>query len=98
MSRKLSHSDVTEHTGDARAKLDTLRLAAYAGRLLGPVNLAGPLGYAYDSTASTPPFASLGAAQDCGHGPTFTPAALPQRRRIRNVCIGKFVSEGEAYN
>src|SRR3546814_13656341 len=46
MSRKLSHSDVSEDTGDARAKLDTLRLAAYAGRRLGPVNLAGTLGYA----------------------------------------------------
>src|SRR3546814_12832850 len=65
----------SEEPGAARAKLDTLRLAAYAGRRLGPVNLAGTLGYAYDFISSTRSFGSLGEAQDSGHGQQFTAAA-----------------------
>lgn len=70
-----SHADVTEDSGDARAKLDTLRLAAYAGKRLGPVNVAGTLGYAYDFISTTRSFGSLGNAEDSGHGQIFTAGA-----------------------
>ncbi|MDN5875014.1 MAG: autotransporter outer membrane beta-barrel domain-containing protein, partial [Sinobacteraceae bacterium] len=70
-----SHADVTEDTGDAKAKLDTLRLAAYAGKRLGPVNVSGTLGYAYNFISTTRSFGSLGNAKDSGHGQLFTAAA-----------------------
>ena len=63
-----SHSDVTESDSNAKAKIDTLRVAGYGGRPLGPVNLAATLGYAYDFLSSTRPFSTLGSAKGTSHG------------------------------
>ncbi|WP_237717119.1 autotransporter outer membrane beta-barrel domain-containing protein [Cupriavidus basilensis] len=63
-----SHGDVSEDGTGSRGSLDTLRVAGYGGRALGPVNLAGTLGYAYDFLSSKRSFAGLGNAEGSAHG------------------------------
>ncbi|SHH63811.1 outer membrane autotransporter barrel domain-containing protein [Pollutimonas bauzanensis] len=63
-----SHSDVTESGSNARGKIDTLRVAGYGARPLGPLNLAATVGYAYDFLSSNRPFGSLGSAKGDSHG------------------------------
>lgn len=66
-----SHAEVKEDDTGARGALDTLRLAGYAGRSVGPVNLAGTVGYAYDFLSTTRPFGAFGRAKGDGHGQEF---------------------------
>ncbi len=70
-----SHADVTEDDTNAKGRLDTLRLAAYAGKSLGRVNVAGTLGYAYDFLSTTRSFGALGRAKGSGHGQEFNAGA-----------------------
>lgn len=73
-----SHDDVTQSS--AKGKLDTLRLAAYAGKRLGSVNIAGTLGYAYDFLSTTRSFGPFGNTKGSGHGQEFNAgvqASLP---------------------
>ncbi|TAL78265.1 MAG: autotransporter domain-containing protein [Burkholderiaceae bacterium] len=66
-----SHGDVRENAGDASGKIDTLRLAAYAGKRLGPVNIAGTLGYAYDFLSTIRSFGPFGNTKGSGHDQEF---------------------------
>lgn len=75
-----SHGDVSETTGDASGKIDTLRLAVYGGRGLGPVDVAGTVGYAYDFVSTQRDFGSLGSTNGTGHAQELTAglqASLP---------------------
>lgn len=66
-----SHSDVKEDGTGARGVLDTLRLAGYAGRDVGPVSLAGTVGYGYDFLSTTRPFGAFGSTEGDGYGQEF---------------------------
>lgn len=63
-----SDGDVRENGTGATGKLDTLRLAGYVGKRLGRVNVAGTVGYAYDTLSTTRPFGAFGSAKGSGHG------------------------------
>lgn len=81
-----SHIDAAEDTG-SKGTIDALRVAAYASRWVGPVNIAGDVGYAYDFLSTTRSFAELGKAQADGNAHEFQAgmqASLP-------VSVGAFV-------
>ncbi|WJF92060.1 autotransporter domain-containing protein [Paraburkholderia bonniea] len=63
-----SHADVTEDQTGSSGTIDTLRIAGYGGRALGPVNLAGTFGYAHDFLASSRNFGSFGNADGNSQG------------------------------
>ncbi|WP_153101960.1 autotransporter domain-containing protein [Paraburkholderia hayleyella] len=63
-----SHADITEQQTGSSGKIDTLRIAGYGGRSLGPVNIAGTWGYAHDFLASSRNFGSFGNADGNSQG------------------------------
>jgi outer membrane autotransporter protein len=73
-----SHIDVRED--QASGKIDTVRLAGYGARYVGPVNVAATLGAAYDFIDSRRGFGELGDAKGNTDGQEFTAglqASLP---------------------
>lgn len=70
-----SHADLSE-TGTANSgTIDTLRLAAYASREMGPIDVAATVGYGLDFLSQKRPFAGIGTAQGDHVGQEFTAAA-----------------------
>ncbi|HWK62509.1 MAG TPA: autotransporter domain-containing protein [Eoetvoesiella sp.] len=67
-----SHGEVSESGNGSRGTLDTLRIAGYAAKNIGPYTLAGTLGYAYDFASTTRSFGALGSAKGDGHGQEFS--------------------------
>ncbi|WP_168793112.1 autotransporter domain-containing protein [Paraburkholderia aromaticivorans] len=65
-----THADVSDDTG-SKGTIDAIRVAAYGGRWLGPVNLAGTVGTAYDFLSTTRRFGQLGNAEGNGDGQEF---------------------------
>jgi autotransporter-associated beta strand protein len=73
-----SHVDVSED--EASGKIDTVRIAGYGSRRLGPVDMAATLGAAYDFLQSQRSFAGLGSAKGDTDGQEITAglqASLP---------------------
>ncbi|WP_235610859.1 autotransporter family protein [Bordetella sp. H567] len=73
-----SHVDVSED--EASGKIDTVRIAGYGSRRLGPVDVAATLGAAYDFLQSQRSFAGLGSAKGDTDGQEITAglqASLP---------------------
>ncbi|OZI62452.1 autotransporter outer membrane beta-barrel domain-containing protein [Bordetella genomosp. 11] len=73
-----SHTDVSED--DASGKIDTVRVAGYGSRRLGPVDVAATVGAAYDFLQSRRSFAGLGSAKGDTDGQEITAglqASLP---------------------
>ncbi|WP_233235076.1 autotransporter-associated beta strand repeat-containing protein [Bordetella sp. LUAb4] len=73
-----SHIDVRED--EASGKIDTVRLAGYGARNVGPVNVAATVGAAYDFLSSRRSFAGVGTAKGDTDGQEFTAglqASLP---------------------
>jgi len=73
-----SHVDVSED--EASGKIDTVRVAGYGSRRLGPVDVAATLGAAYDFLQSRRSFAGLGSAKGDTDGQEITAglqASLP---------------------
>lgn len=69
------HIDLSEQaTGDS-GTVDALRGLIYARRWLGPVSLAGTLGYGLDFMSQKRPFAGIGTASGDHIGQEFTGAA-----------------------
>ncbi|WP_153076760.1 autotransporter domain-containing protein [Paraburkholderia bonniea] len=82
-----SHADVSEDQTGSSGTIDTLRIAAYGGRALGPVNLAGTFGYAHDFLTSSRNFTGFGDADGDSQGDEFhlaAQASLP-------LNLGRFV-------
>lgn len=67
-----SHGEVSESGNGSRGTLDTLRIAGYGAKHLGPYTLAATLGYAYDFASTTRSFGTLGSAKGDGHGQEFS--------------------------
>lgn len=69
-----SHTSLDESmTGDSSAA-DTLRIALYGARSLGPVDLAATVGYGLDFLSQKRPFGSIGTAEGDHYGNEFTAA------------------------
>ncbi len=67
-----SHGEISESGNGSRGTLDTLRIAGYGAKHLGPYTLAATLGYAYDFASTTRSFGALGSARGDGHGQEFS--------------------------
>jgi fibronectin-binding autotransporter adhesin len=73
-----SHIDVRED--EASGRIDTVRIAGYGARNVGPVNVAATIGTAYDFLDSRRSFAGVGTAKGDTDGQEFTAglqASLP---------------------
>lgn len=70
-----SHADLSEMGTANSGMIDTLRLAAYASREIGPVDVAASVGYGLDFMSQKRPFAGIGTAQGDHIGQEFTAAA-----------------------
>ncbi|WP_268893790.1 autotransporter domain-containing protein [Pandoraea fibrosis] len=70
-----SHADLSEAGTANSGMIDTLRLAAYASREIGPVDVAASVGYGLDFISQKRPFAGIGTAQGDHIGQEFTAAA-----------------------
>lgn len=70
-----SHADLSEAGTANSGMIDTLRLAAYASREIGPVDVAASVGYGLDFMSQKRPFAGIGTAQGDHIGQEFTVAA-----------------------
>lgn len=70
-----SHADLSEAGTANSGTIDTLRLAAYASREIGPVDVAASVGYGLDFMSQKRPFAGIGTAQGDHIGQEFTAAA-----------------------
>lgn len=70
-----SHADLSEASTANSGTMDTLRLAAYASREFGPVDVAASVGYGLDFMSQKRPFAGIGTAQGDHIGQEFTAAA-----------------------
>ncbi|MGE8659466.1 MAG: autotransporter outer membrane beta-barrel domain-containing protein [Achromobacter sp.] len=70
-----SHADLSEeHTGSSGTR-DTVRLATYASRDLGPVDVTGVIGYGLHFLSQKRPFENVGTAKGDHIGQEFTAAA-----------------------
>ena len=75
-----SHGNVRQSSEDASGKIDTLRLATYGGRHLGPINMAGTASYAYNFVSTRRGFGAFGHTHDQSHAQEFNAglqASLP---------------------
>lgn len=70
-----THADLSEARTESSGTRDTLRLAAYAGREMGPVDLAATVGYGLHFLSQKRPFANAGTARGDHIGQEFTAAA-----------------------
>ncbi|APD11369.1 hypothetical protein UC34_18155 [Pandoraea vervacti] len=70
-----SHADLSEAGTANSGTIDTLRLAAYGSREIGPVDVAASVGYGLDFMSQKRPFAGIGTAQGDHIGQEFTAAA-----------------------
>ncbi|AKM32740.3 hypothetical protein AB870_10720 [Pandoraea faecigallinarum] len=70
-----SHADLSEESTASSGTRDTLRLAGYASRETGPVDVAATLGYGLHFLSQKRPFANVGTAKGDHIGQEFTAAA-----------------------
>ncbi|VVE88974.1 autotransporter outer membrane beta-barrel domain-containing protein [Pandoraea bronchicola] len=69
-----SHADLSEESTANSGTRDTLRLAAYASREMGPVDVAATVGYGLHFLSQKRPFATIGTAEGDHIGQEFTAA------------------------
>ncbi|APD13542.1 hypothetical protein RO07_23895 [Pandoraea pulmonicola] len=70
-----SHADLSEQGAAGSGTRDTLRLAAYASREMGPFDVAATVGYGLHFLSQKRPFAGIGTAEGDHVGQEFTAAA-----------------------
>ncbi|PMS12829.1 autotransporter domain-containing protein [Trinickia caryophylli] len=70
-----SHTSIDEQSTGASGATDSLRVALYGGRKVGPVGLSATVGYALDFLSQKRPFGSIGTAEGDHLGHEFTTAA-----------------------
>ncbi|APD11152.1 hypothetical protein UC34_05010 [Pandoraea vervacti] len=70
-----SHADLSDQGAASSGTRDTLRLAAYASREMGPVDVAATLGYGLHFLSQKRSFAGIGTAEGDHMGQEFTAAA-----------------------
>lgn len=70
-----SHADLSEAGTASTGTRDTLRLAAYASRETGPVDVAATIGYGLHFLSQKRPFVNVGTAEGDHIGQEFTAAA-----------------------
>ncbi|VVE07736.1 outer membrane autotransporter [Pandoraea horticolens] len=69
-----SHADLSEENTANASTRDTLRLAAYASREMGPLDVAATVGYGIHFLSQKRPFANIGTAEGDHIGQEFTAA------------------------
>lgn len=69
-----SHADLSEENTANSGTRDTLRLAGYASREMGPVDVAATIGYGIHFLSQKRPFANIGTAEGDHIGQEFTAA------------------------
>lgn len=70
-----SHAELSEESTESAGTRDTVRLATYASRDLGPVDVTGMLGYGLHFLSQKRPFENVGTAKGDHVGQEFTAAA-----------------------
>lgn len=70
-----AHADLSEERTQSSGTRDTVRLATYANRDLGPVDVAGMIGYGLHFLSQKRPFENVGTAKGDHIGQEFTAAA-----------------------
>ncbi|ALX82535.1 hypothetical protein APT56_04750 [Achromobacter denitrificans] len=69
-----SHAELSEESTESAGTRDTVRLATYASRDLGPVDVTGMLGYGLHFLSQKRPFENVGTAKGDHVGQEFTAA------------------------
>ncbi|PJM71490.1 autotransporter outer membrane beta-barrel domain-containing protein, partial [Achromobacter ruhlandii] len=69
-----SHAELSEESTESAGTRDTVRLATYASRALGPVDVTGMLGYGLHFLSQKRPFENVGTAKGDHVGQEFTAA------------------------
>ncbi|VVE77107.1 autotransporter [Pandoraea captiosa] len=82
-----THSDLSELSTANSGTTDNLRLAMYASRDVGAINIAGTIGYGIDFLSQKRPFEGVGTAQGDHIGQEFTAAA----QASVSIGVGRFV-------